>query len=286
MQALQISGLLIFFGLLLLLAMGYTPALLGFLNILLYNFVYTPLKRYTAFSIIPGAMVGSVCPLIGWSAGNLSVFHPVALFLSLFVFLWQIPHFWLLLLHHSQDYQKAGFNLCWICFERMKKMELENNTARRAYIQLLVDTLKKKSEVLNQLMELTLRQESLITSDELKEEEFSVIISSKEEQINMLSKLDEGFEKLYESVQEELLTGREKYRTEITTLQELIITITDTSVKLQALEKRNKLKMEAYFSNQRKKIRNSRLNNKTVTNYYKTMTKQNEIPSFFYDKKN
>lgn len=165
-------------------------------------------------------------------------------------------------------------------------MEIENHATRQAYIRLLADTQKKKLEILTQLMSLTEQQESLISSsDDFDEEEFLRIISLKEEQINALDKMDEGFQKVYDSVKEELITGKEKYEAEITTLKNLITDITDLSVKLQALEKRNKSRLEVYFSNSRKQIKNYRMNNKSVTNYYKTMTKQHEAQSFFYDKK-
>lgn len=109
LTALSISLFLMVSGLLLLLFRGWIPAVLGLITVILYNFIYTPLKRLSALSIVPGALVGSVCPLIGWASSNTSLFHPLALFLAIFVFLWQIPHFYLLLLQYSGDYKKAGF---------------------------------------------------------------------------------------------------------------------------------------------------------------------------------
>ncbi len=109
LNALLISLVLITTGLLLLLFKGWIPALLGLTTVILYNFIYTPLKRLSALSILPGAFVGAVCPLIGWACANTTLFHPLALFLSIFVFLWQVPHFYLLLLQCSSDYRKAGF---------------------------------------------------------------------------------------------------------------------------------------------------------------------------------
>lgn len=165
-------------------------------------------------------------------------------------------------------------------------MELESNTARQAYIQLLVDTQKKKLDVLKHLMDLTERQERLIAAGNFKEEEFLELVNLKEGKLKELSKLDDGFEQIYDSVKEELIGGKVKYTAEITALKELIGSITDTSVKLQALERRNKANMEFYFSRKRKEIRTARKNNKAVSNYYKTMTKQHEIQSYFYDEKN
>lgn len=164
-------------------------------------------------------------------------------------------------------------------------MELDNHAARQAYIKLLEDTLSKKEEALKKLLELTRLQENIISADELKEEDFLQTLEQKEEQIDLLSKLDDGFEQLFQSVKDELINNKAKYTEEITALKELITAITDLSVELQAMEKRNKTRLEAYFSIKRKEIRNSRINSRSVTNYYKSMSKQQDIQSYFYDKK-
>lgn len=106
--ALIISFILILTGTLLLSDKGWLPALLGLITVILYNFIYTSLKRISVLSIFPGALVGAVCPLIGWTASGSTLFHPSALFVAIFVFLWQVPHFYLLLLQYSNDYKKAG----------------------------------------------------------------------------------------------------------------------------------------------------------------------------------
>jgi len=108
-NAVTISLALIAAGLLLLLIKGWFPTLLALATVILYNFIYTPLKRFTALSILPGAFVGALCPLIGWTCAETNLFHPLALFVSIFVFLWQVPHFYLLILQYSSDYKKAGF---------------------------------------------------------------------------------------------------------------------------------------------------------------------------------
>jgi protoheme IX farnesyltransferase len=87
----------------------WLPALLGLLTVVLYNLVYTPLKRHTFLAVIPGGLVGAVPPLIGFTAAGGSLFAPQALFLAGFMFMWQIPHFWLLLSVYRKEYDKAGF---------------------------------------------------------------------------------------------------------------------------------------------------------------------------------
>lgn len=164
-------------------------------------------------------------------------------------------------------------------------MELENHRADQAYIQLLIETLAKKKEVLTFLKNLTQQQEDLISSENFEEAVFHETITLKEKHIQTLSELDDGFEKLYERVKAELMTNKVNYVTEIKALQQLITEITDLSVKLQALEKRNKSKLDLLLSRKRAKIKESRISGRTAVNYYKTMTQQQEVPSLFYDKK-
>lgn len=163
-------------------------------------------------------------------------------------------------------------------------MELNGN-AKQTYIQLLVDTLVKKHEVLSELMQITEKQQSIINNDSFDEDEFLKTISLKEEQINSLSELDRGFELIYDRSREELNENRKEYASQITSLKELVTAVTDLSVKLQALEKRNRTKLEVLLTNKRKNIKNSRLSNETVTSYYKNMSSKPETQSYFYDKK-
>lgn len=88
---------------------GTGAALLGLSNILWYNLVYTKLKRKTAFAVVPGSMVGAIPVLIGWVAAGGYVLDKTIIFVAFFMFIWQIPHFWLLMYKYSQQYEKAGF---------------------------------------------------------------------------------------------------------------------------------------------------------------------------------
>lgn len=109
-QALFISVLLIISGIFLLyISFGLIPALLGAFNIVWYNLFYTNLKRITPFAVVPGSLVGAVPVLIGWSAAGGYLFESTIVFIAFFLFIWQIPHFWLLMLKYGHEYEQAGF---------------------------------------------------------------------------------------------------------------------------------------------------------------------------------
>lgn len=82
---------------------------LGLIALIWYNAIYTPLKKKTAFAVVPGAIIGSIPPLVGWVAARGHLADPRALFMAFFFFVWQVPHFWLLMIKYGDEYVRAGF---------------------------------------------------------------------------------------------------------------------------------------------------------------------------------
>ncbi len=85
-------------------------ALLSFLSLVLYAFVYTPMKRVGPVAVFIGAFPGALPPLIGWVAVS-GGFSTEAFTLFAIQFIWQFPHFWAIAWVLDEDYQKAGFKL-------------------------------------------------------------------------------------------------------------------------------------------------------------------------------
>ena len=85
--------------------------ILALISVVWYNLIYTPLKKRSAFAVIPGALCGAFPPLIGWLAAGGTVSSPSILVICLFFFIAQIPHFWLLLIIYSKDYKRGGFKV-------------------------------------------------------------------------------------------------------------------------------------------------------------------------------
>lgn len=87
-----------------------SAAALSLLSLVLYGFVYTPLKRVGPIAVAVGALPGAFPPMIGWVAatGNFGL-EPGILFAI--QFFWQFPHFWAIAWVLDDDYKKAGFKL-------------------------------------------------------------------------------------------------------------------------------------------------------------------------------
>ncbi len=84
--------------------------LVSLLSWFVYGFIYTPLKRVSAVSVLVGAFPGAFPCLIGWVAGTES-FSAGGWVLFAIQFIWQFPHFWAIAWVAHRDYDKAGFKL-------------------------------------------------------------------------------------------------------------------------------------------------------------------------------
>ena len=151
------------------------------------------------------------------------------------------------------------------------------------YLEILTDSLKKKSKVLDEIMQYNSDQENLLRQESISLEELDANMELKDGLIQKLVQLDDGFETLYERIKEKLLTQKYQYKAQIGQMQELISQITEKSVSIQAQEARNKGMIENYFARERGQLRQSRQVSKAAYGYYKSMS--NGVSSQLLDQK-
>lgn len=85
-------------------------ALLSLVSLILYSFIYTPLKRVGPIAVFVGAIPGALPPLLGWVAATGYIGYEALIIFGI-QFIWQFPHFWAIAWVADQDYKKAGFKL-------------------------------------------------------------------------------------------------------------------------------------------------------------------------------
>lgn len=83
---------------------------LSVVSLILYAFVYTPLKRVGPIAVFVGAIPGALPPLLGWVAATGTISHEALIIFGI-QFIWQFPHFWAIAWVADDDYKKAGFKL-------------------------------------------------------------------------------------------------------------------------------------------------------------------------------
>lgn len=97
---------------------GLTGVNLFLFAFIFYNMFYTPLKKKSALAVVPGAILGVIPPAVGWLTAGHSLQEPQFFALGLFYFIWQVPHFWLLVMLHYGDYSTAGYPTAMRLFGR------------------------------------------------------------------------------------------------------------------------------------------------------------------------
>lgn len=101
---------------------NFSSALLSAISLFIYAFVYTPLKKVSAVSVLIGGLPGALPCLIGWVAATnaispfvnvegTTITNGAGWALFGLQFLWQFPHFWAIAWVAYNDYTKAGFKL-------------------------------------------------------------------------------------------------------------------------------------------------------------------------------
>ena len=81
---------------------------LGMVALILYNGIYTTLKRHTTLAILPGAICGALPPIIGYIGCGGAPLSFISWLLGALIFVWQIPHFWFVVLGNQHDYQHSA----------------------------------------------------------------------------------------------------------------------------------------------------------------------------------
>jgi protoheme IX farnesyltransferase len=113
-EAWTFAGITGALGILIMYRFSTEAALLSLLSLVLYGFIYTPLKKVNSIAVLMGAIPGALPCLIGWVAsfeeGSNNVWTGGWILFAI-QFLWQFPHFWAIAWVAHKDYSAAGFKL-------------------------------------------------------------------------------------------------------------------------------------------------------------------------------
>lgn len=151
--------------------------------------------------------------------------------------------------------------------------------------QVLVESLEKKSRILDEIIKENETQETLFKQEALDMEALDVSADRMGELAQKLELLDEGFEAVYDRIREELMENKLAYRGEIRRMQELIAEITEKVVRINAARMRNKMQAEKQFKKSRQQIGKAASKMKASQNYYNNMNRLNYVDPQFYDNK-
>lgn len=153
------------------------------------------------------------------------------------------------------------------------------------YLEILEDSLKQKSVILDKITEYNGKQEALLKQEKMSLEDFDFYMEQKDELIEQLGRLDDGFETLYERIRQQLQDNKDAHKEQIGRLQRLITQVTEKSVSIQAQEARNKKLVEEYLTREKQQLGQERQTSKAAYDYYKSMSNSGAVMPQFMDQK-
>lgn len=157
-------------------------------------------------------------------------------------------------------------------------------TECKKYLAILIESLEKKIDILDHLLDCNARQSDVIKAN-LNLDEFESIVNEKGVLIDALNRIDLGFQSIYDRIKVELIENKQEYTREIDLLQKSISRIAEKSVALETSELRNKQAVENFFSYTRSQLQMNKKNVKAASDYYKSMSQVNYVDSQMIDKK-
>lgn len=148
------------------------------------------------------------------------------------------------------------------------------------YLQIMIDSLKKKKDILIKIVSLNEKQNEILSKEELNQDAFENNMHEKGECIDELEKLDEGFQSVFDRIKEELSNNKQLYYDEIATMKKLIKEVTELGAKVEVQEARNKVKVEAMFRRERQEHKEAKRSASMAKSYYQNMSRVSDEPQF------
>lgn len=152
-------------------------------------------------------------------------------------------------------------------------------------LQMLIESLKKKIGIMDNILLASKEQEKLANSTEFDSERFDELFDQKDVLLKEMGELDQGFDATFSRIRDELLDNKEKYRDEILQLQQLIRATVDHGAEIAATESRTKDSLGNVMKRQKQDLAKRKVSSKTVMDYYKTSSQLNHVEPFFMDQK-
>ena len=150
------------------------------------------------------------------------------------------------------------------------------------YLQIMIDSLVQKEELLKQIVDYNEKQQAIITAAEFDEDAFEQNLNDKGE---LVEKILEGFNSVFNRIKDDVQSNKARFKQPLARLKELVTTVTDLGVRIQAQELRNKQLVEKRFAQMRKELSNAKRATSKANAYYKNANKLNNYESHFLDQK-
>lgn len=153
------------------------------------------------------------------------------------------------------------------------------------YVNIMKESLVRKKNYLQEILELTNKQGQLATSQEFDEEAFTSIVDRKDILISNVNEIDKGFTSVYDRARSEILKDKELYKEELKCIQESIRHCVELGTAIESSELRNKSALETAFAKSFRGVKQLKQSKQVANKYYKSMSNGMVNDSILYDRK-
>lgn len=153
------------------------------------------------------------------------------------------------------------------------------------YLQIMVESLEKKINVLDEVLELNKQQLQLAATPSMDMRAYDELMEQKGALIEELNKLDEGFTTTFEMIKDDVKANQEKYKKLVLKMQDLIRVAVEKGVEVETQEKRNKEALVLVFQRKRQEVKQLKVSNSVASKYYRAMSRINDVDPQLMDRK-
>ena len=155
----------------------------------------------------------------------------------------------------------------------------------REYLDVLIQSLRKKLVLLNRISVLNQEQRDILQDENSDPDVFDINVRDKGDLVEQIVALDAGFDEVYAHIKELMERDHSAYEEQLEQMRELIRLVMAKDVSVRAEEQRNYELAQRKFSGIKSKVREVKASRKMVNSYYQTMMRQKPGDSMFLDNK-
>ena len=155
----------------------------------------------------------------------------------------------------------------------------------REYLDVLIQSLRKKLVLLNRIAILSKEQRELLLDEDMTPDAFDLNVRDKDDLVQQIVALDAGFDEVYAHIKDLMQRDHQLYEDRLSQMRELIRQIMAKDASIRAEEQRNYELAQRKFATVKSKVREMKANQKMVSSYYKSMMRQKPGEAVFLDNK-
>lgn len=153
----------------------------------------------------------------------------------------------------------------------------------REYLDVLIQSLRKKLVLLNRIAILSQEQRELLMDEDMTPDAFDINVRDKDALVQQIVVLDTGFDEVYAHIKDLMERDHQLYEDQLDQMRELIRLIMAKDASIRAEEKRNYELAQRKFATVKSKVREMKASQKMVSSYYKNMMRQKPGEAAFLD---